>query len=151
MTKETLIKSAIKLLVNEQVKQGSWGYALEEDSAYEVSWKDVLKWLEQQPCEDCISREAVLDIWHTRYCNTREENEETQYKKIAFELPSVTPQQKVGHWNRKTKVDAHDIAGVKTWGIACQCDRCGFATIVIEDFGYYTYCPNCGAKMEAKE
>lgn len=49
MTKETLIKSAIKLLVNEQVKQGSWGYALEEDSAYEVSWNDVLKWLEQQP------------------------------------------------------------------------------------------------------
>lgn len=49
MTKEILIKSAIKLLVNEQVKQGSWGYALEEDSAYEVSWKDVLKWLEQQP------------------------------------------------------------------------------------------------------
>ncbi len=49
MTKETLIKSAIRLLVNEQVKQGSWGYALEEDSSYEVSWKDVLKWLEQQP------------------------------------------------------------------------------------------------------
>ena len=51
MTKEILIKSAIKLLVNEQVKQGSWGYgyALEEDGDYEVSWKDVLKWLEQQP------------------------------------------------------------------------------------------------------
>ena len=52
MTKEILIKSAIRTLINEQVKQGSWGYALEEDSAYEVSWKDVLKWLEQQPCED---------------------------------------------------------------------------------------------------
>lgn len=107
MTKEILIKSAIKLLVNEQVKQGSWGYALETDSDYEVSWKDVLKWLEQQP--------------------------------------------KTGHWSKKTKVDAYDIAGVKTWGIECQCDRCNFTTIVIEDFGYYNFCPNCGAKMENED
>ena len=61
MTKEILIKSAIRALVNEQVKQGSWGYALEEDSAYEVSWKDVLEWLELQPSKDCISREDILN------------------------------------------------------------------------------------------
>lgn len=47
MTREILIKSAIRALVNEQVKQGSWGYALEEDSAYEVSWENVLEWLEK--------------------------------------------------------------------------------------------------------
>ena len=38
---------------------------------------------------DLISRQAVLDIWHTSYSDNREENEEIQYKKIAFELPSV--------------------------------------------------------------
>lgn len=54
---------------------------------------------------------------------------------------------KTGHWSRKTKVDAYDIAGVKTWGIKCQCDKCDFTTIVVEDFGYYKYCPNCGARM----
>lgn len=58
---------------------------------------------------------------------------------------------KIGHWGRKTKVDAYDIAGVKTWGIKCQCDRCDFTTIVVEDFGYYKYCPNCGAKMESED
>ena len=47
MTREILIKSAIRALVNEQVKQGSWGYALEEDSVYEVSWENVLEWLEK--------------------------------------------------------------------------------------------------------
>lgn len=60
MTKEKLIKSAIKALVNEQVKQGSWGYALEEDSAYEVSWQNVLEWLEPQPSKDYISREDIF-------------------------------------------------------------------------------------------
>jgi len=54
---------------------------------------------------------------------------------------------KTGRWSRKTKVDAYDIAGVKTWGIKCQCDRCDFTTIVVEDFGYQNYCPNCGARM----
>lgn len=55
---------------------------------------------------------------------------------------------KTGHWMRKTKVDGvYDIAGVKTWGVKCQCDKCDFTTTVIEDFGYYNYCPNCGAWM----
>ena len=56
----------------------------------------------------------------------------------------------IGHWSRKRKVDAYDIAGVKTWGIKCQCDRCCFTTIVVEDFGYYRYCPNCGADMRGE-
>ena len=57
---------------------------------------------------------------------------------------------KTGHWSRKIKVDAYDIAGVKTWGIKCQCDRCDFTTIVVEDFGYYKYCPNCGSAMKGE-
>ena len=56
----------------------------------------------------------------------------------------------IGHWIRKIKVDAYDINGVKTWGIKCQCDKCDFSTIVVEDFGYYKYCPHCGAKMESE-
>lgn len=59
----------------------------------------------------------------------------------------ISSEPKTGHWSRKTKVDAYDIAGVKTWGIKCQCDRCDFTTIVVEDFGYYKYCPNCGCRM----
>ena len=62
-------------------------------------------------------------------------------------LEKQVQEPKTGHWSRKTKVDAYDIAGVKTWGIKCQCDRCDFTTIVVEDFGYYKYCPNCGVKM----
>jgi len=67
--------------------------------------------------------------------------------KIAEAIINGAPLPGLGHWSRKTKVDAYDIEGVKTWGIKCQCDRCTFTTIVVEDFGYYSYCPNCGAKM----
>ena len=47
---------------------------------------------------DLISRQAVLDVWHTSYSDIRAENEEIKYKKSAFELPSVRPQEQTGHW-----------------------------------------------------
>ena len=49
---------------------------------------------------DLISRQAVLDIWHTSYSNIRVEDEEIKYKKIAFELPSV---ENKGEWIPVTK------------------------------------------------
>lgn len=42
----------------------------------------------------------------------------------------------------------YDISGVKTWGEEYQCSNCGFVHSVIEDFGHYAYCPNCGARMD---
>ena len=93
--------------------------------------KLILELLEQEPCDDCISRQAVLDVWRTSYSDNREENEEIQYKKIAFELPPVTPQPKTGHWIHFASSD--------------DCSECGWST------GKYIspskYCPNCGAIM----
>ena len=106
---------------------------------------------------DCISREALLEELGEEPFNWNDSPEAFQevrdwewFKSLIETAPPVTPQPKTGHWSRKVKVDAYDIAGVKTWGIKCQCDRCDFTTIVVEDFGYYKYCPNCGAKMEAE-
>jgi len=53
-----------------------------------------------------------------------------------------------GKWIKKTKVEAYDIAGVKTWGVKYQCDKCGFIDTVIEDFGHHEYCPCCGTRMQ---
>jgi len=69
------------------------------------------------------------------------------YSALIDGIDTLEQEPKTGHWSRKTKVYAYDIAGVKTWGIKCQCDRCDFTTIVVEDFGYYKYCPNCGCRM----
>lgn len=99
------------------------------------------------PCGDAISRQAVEKITWEEPSYTDALNVLTEVRDKIRALPPVNPQPKTGHWSRKTKVDAYDIAGVKTWGIKCQCDRCDFTTIVVEDFGYYKFCPNCGAKM----
>ena len=89
--------------------------------------------------DDLIRRSDAIRV-ASGYCHW------TNIPKELEKLPSVSTED-TGHWSRKTKVDAYDIAGVKTWGIKCQCDRCTFTTTVIEDFGYYRYCPNCGARM----
>ena len=110
--------------------------------------EDVLK-------ELCV---AQADIWYRPSDDAIDMAIEavelvTSYENTINKLTETianTQEPKTGHWGRKTKVDAYDIAGVKSWGIKCQCDRCGFITIVIEDFGYYKYCPNCGAKMEGE-
>ena len=109
-------------------------YQIEKDVTKEAL-ENYIKMLEQQPCEDCISRADVInaiesedklsfmgafcshdcamgfietikelpsvtpkaescdDIWHTTYPTVRIGNEEIQYKKIAYDLPFVTPQQ----------------------------------------------------------
>lgn len=113
--------------------------------------KEVKRWkakaLEQQD-DDCISRQAVNEIINDiRDCISVE-----GYWAILERMKKLSPvnpqEPKTGHWMRKTKVDGvYDIAGVKTWGVKCQCDKCDFTTTVIEDFGYYKYCPNCGTKM----
>ena len=95
------------------------------------------KLLKQQPCEDCVSREAVLDIVNNPL-NIR-------LADIIQALPSVTPKEKTGHWIKRhyTKLN----------GIRFSMDVCNQC---FEEFSYdhetgigtYNYCPNCGAKME---
>jgi len=57
-----------------------------------------------------------------------------------------------GEWSRHTRVESvYSIDGVKTWGDKCQCNKCTFTTIAVEGFGYYNFCPNCGADMRGKK
>lgn len=77
---------------------------------------------------DLISRQAVLDTWHTSYSDNREENEEIQYKKIAFELPSA---ENKGEW-----ISTED----RPFGFCSKCDK-------DIDEAATPYCPYCGAKM----
>ena len=93
----------------------------------------------------------VIDIPNSLYANLSKIEYGTNASKRLLDcIKNGTPLPK-GHWVRKNKVDAYDIAGVKTWGIKCQCDKCDFSTIVIEDFGYYRFCPNCGADMRGDD
>jgi ribosomal protein S27AE len=53
-----------------------------------------------------------------------------------------------GEWEKYgDKIEAYDIAGYKTWGQKRRCTKCGFIKTYIEDFGFYSICPNCGLDM----
>ena len=96
----------------------------------------ISKWLQQEPCEDAISRKAVLDaimancIWENEYNLTS-----SRIKKTVESLPSVTPKQKTGRW-----IEHFDESG--KW---YECDQCH-----TDWGGSVNYCPNCGAIMKGE-
>ena len=113
--------------------------------------KDYKRLLEQEPCENAISRQSVLDatvkknsIWNS-ITNSKGENLE----EIISQLPPVTPQQKTGHWisfGVQGEVDGQ-IVQVFT------CSECGAISIFRMASGNIVngdICPNCGAKMKSE-
>lgn len=92
---------------------------------------------DQQSCEDCVSREAVVDAFWKLDIELRP-NAIDAILNMVKELPSETPTRKKGKWNYvKFRVSDGDFnRGV-------ECSNCKYVTVV-DDFNY---CPNCGADM----
>lgn len=113
--------------------------------------------VEQEPCDDVVSRQAVLEIVNNPL-NIR-------LDEIIKKLPPVRPQETVtefadrcrecgakygkllkqepntGHWIGIDEEPHEDY----------ECDKCGYVvstyTANIEPHTEYKYCPNCGARM----
>ncbi len=120
--------------------------------------------LEQEPCEDAISRQAVLDgiaklkksPWFNDDTNgaklIRKEAVEITEDLCIKSLPPVTPQPKMGHWishSEHCKMNNLRPSGLASYWWCSECDY-GI------DYKYFhtvdfRYCPNCGAKMEGEE
>ena len=103
------------------------------DSEYIEAYGIAIKALSAEPCEDAISRAAVIDI--LRYeCSDKVE----RYLRDKIEaLPSVTPKQKMCRWIWQTE----DIY---------RCSECNEDVHVKEvmNVPQYEFCPNCGARMK---
>lgn len=101
-----------------------------------------IKAIEQQPCEDCISREAVDEyITHllSGYLYDEERTRLEDLTTYIWELPSVQPTRPTGHW----------IVSYPDGARVFKCNQCN----KYADIHHATdYCPNCGARMtELKE
>ena len=99
--------------------------------------------LEQEPCDDVVSRQAVLEQTHNWSKDEflRVTNPFDYLRKRIKSLPSVRPQeQKTGHWI----LDETDNS--------ITCDKCG-CLIWANDIsnGEAYFCPNCGARMERSD
>lgn len=97
----------------------------------------VQKALEQEPCEDAISRQAVLDINHKHHGEMPNHINHEIWAEINS-LPSVNPKPKTGRWIR---VDKDKL----------RCSECEVIHLIAQyPNGKIDWCPNCGAKMESE-
>ena len=131
MTREEVIKRLKEIDIRD---------ALQED--YDALYTAIEE-LEQEPCEDAISRQEVIDEIEFFQINPQHFDFVSLIDNIK-DLPSVRPQEKTGHWIEV--IDEIDSLGNKTWHH--KCSICGN-----EDSGWgnYKYCPQCGAKMQEAE
>ena len=97
-----------------------------------------------EPCEDAISRQAVINainqncIWENEYNLTS-----SRIKKAVESLPSVTPKQKMGRWIREKKHHKDDFQEFDYWDV--RCSECGARKRI--GWTNVRHCPMCGAKM----
>ena len=116
----------------------------EEFNDYIQTLNKVMDWLEQEPCEDAISRKAVINQIFYSTDNNGDVVLGSALRERIARLPSVTPQEpRKGHW-----IMTHDyFTGAYESIDYVKCSCC-------HDYSLEegNYCPNCGAKMvEPKE
>lgn len=110
--------------------------AQEEFNDYIQTLNKIMDWLEQEPCEDCISRQAVIDM--TGLSEWFDSSDSYNEFVIALsDLPPVTPQPKVGHW-------------IDKFGGVYRCSCCREIISIDTEIEFpngitYKYCPNCGS------
>ena len=150
MTKE----EAIEFLTEISYALGNMSveYLSEKDGE---KMRDAIKILEQQPCDDCISRQAVEEMikaempergmWEIEGDKEGDKEKETvcevcvDLMQKLSELQPVTPQPKTWKWEVCEVVDFGDWKGTEKY----KCSKCGEKVGVFKS----NFCPNCGAKM----
>ena len=108
----------------------------EKGSATYEFVETAVKMMEQEPCEDAISREQAKSAIRDRF---KDLPSRVEINTILNELPSVTLQPKTGHWIDK-------FGGV----YRCSCCReiISIDTEIEHPNGItYKYCPSCGSRM----
>lgn len=98
---------------------------------------------EQQPCDDCISRQVVIDDV-VKCTDMNEDTMEVLEEKINT-LPSVKPQRKRGKWI-VVREEYKFMGGIVNEPRGCKCSNCNKVVRFKSDF-----CPNCGAEMRESE
>lgn len=120
-----------------------YGIVIENESTQLIkeAIEMAIKALDQQPSEDCVSREGARQFLYEEIDRLNNDELYDIFSKIIDdmynELPPVTPTRKSGlHWIER--FDNFD-----KWFECPYCHRDSEYT--------YNYCPNCGADMRGTE
>jgi len=144
----------MKLIIDipEEVKHKVYAYGLSLcPSDKEQLINAIMNGIPQQPCDDTIYRQAVLDtiaeLNAISFYEAQEDSKECYYeiKQAIKSMPPASPKEpKTGQWILTMP------RGTEEW--CYKCSRCGFwkykKTI---DLSKFNYCPSCGAKMVERQ
>ena len=107
--------------------------------------------LEQESCEDAISRQTVLAILKDKWNMFSDANDAMQESIDTIEaLPSGAPQPKIGHWIAQPSNKEQGERDFIWW----KCSECGHVIFSESDRDrkeFHAYCGRCGAKMKDEE
>lgn len=129
-------------------KEEAWrrtkGYLYDALSGEEAD--EIIKALEQESCEDVISRQAVLEEAFDM-SEIDGEHFEKPFMVVEIEdiqkLPSVKPQEKTGYW---ILADNQDNVDVENGNNRYICSECTFSDVHAKSTEV-PYCWHCGARM----
>ena len=125
------------MIREEAIRTVETDYFLMED--YEKV-KEIIKALEENPCIDVVSRQAVLNTLDFADKALDEDRTVETYKELLIacykDLPSIAHTQKLGRWIFVDKAHEH-----------ARCSECGYGNIDLLDGKSHNYCPNCGSLM----
>lgn len=129
------------------------------DGSQWINYEDAVAEMEDLPsvtpktCDNCISRAEVKkladEIWDCYGHEADEFDADDCYELFLVRLknlPSVSPQPKIGRWI-PLEYDGY-ADGNPVWD-KWECSECGWEHEGDEDT-LTAYCPNCGAEMEVK-
>ena len=124
-----LREEAIELLFDIQT-DAVYNVLSDEKEALEMA----INVLKQQPYDNAISRESVIE-WLKDKDIIKTKNQEENAKRELAELPSVQSTRPTARWERL--VEDYN-----------KCSKCGEMGKL---YRIYKYCPNCGAKIQEVE
>ena len=115
---------------------------------YDFALKKGIEALQKEPCDDAVSRKAVLEQTYNWSKDEflRVTNPFDYLRKRINSLPPVTPKREQGKWI-KGEPWSEGYGMGETYGYYYTCSKCG--NLVQGDYNAcdMKYCPNCGAEM----
>lgn len=116
------------------------GVFVQTDLAHEI-----VKALRSQPCEDCISRQAVLDgLASIAKAKAKSDAQKSLMGRVMFfteHLPSVTPQPKAVLYSGDGYADGYMVYDM------AECPNCGYEYEEGDKDWKLPFCPNCGQSL----
>lgn len=118
------------------LKKRGKGYVVYNPEWLKENWRTELRVMGIE-CEDAISRQAVLSYIEFILTHGMGKKKSFEFiKKYVEKQPSVTPNQKMGHWIK------HTHKGM----VYLECSECGDWFLMVGPIRT-GHCSNCGAKM----